>query len=188
MHTCIAFLAPVKINMEKSVKYPCSKCKKNCVNDCVECDLCKKWLHAKCENLKKADMLILGDNETYFICTVCARDFSGFFDYTRGLERMRKSVRSGFNQFKAAALSEKLISRSESTPGLTRCSPVAEKKTDCVSMQILHDLQDRSGKKALAVSGDGSCLFNAVSVQLCGNESGKLFIYILKKLIHSVHL
>ena len=160
--------------MDKSKKYPCSKCKRDCITDCVECNSCNKWVHARCENLKKGDMSVLGDKMTYFICMVCARDLSGFFDYASGLNRMRNALRSGPKQYHAAALSEKIICRMESKPGLTRCAPGAEKRTDQVSLKILKELHDRSGKIPLAVPGDGSCFFHAVSVLLCGNEYGKL--------------
>ena len=106
-----------------------------------------------------------------------------FFNYEIGLLRMSKAANKGLPQFIAAAQSENIISRLEPMPGLTRCAPDVSKKRDEIAMGILRDLNDRSGKIALHVSGDGSCLFNAVSVQLCGNESGKLIITFYKLII-----
>ena len=43
------------LNVDGSCPYPCKKCKKGCVGnqlmDCIQCDVCDKWLHAQCANL-----------------------------------------------------------------------------------------------------------------------------------------
>ena len=34
--------------------YPCKKCKIECLDYCIQCDVCDVWLHAECANLKYA--------------------------------------------------------------------------------------------------------------------------------------
>ena len=32
--------------------YPCKKCKIECLDECIQCDVCDVWLHAECANLE----------------------------------------------------------------------------------------------------------------------------------------
>ena len=53
--------------------YPCKKCKAECLNDCIQCDVCDVWLHAECANLQYDLDCYVDDNDSTndsldFIC------------------------------------------------------------------------------------------------------------------------
>ena len=55
--------------------YPCKKCKLECLDDCIQCDVCDVWLHGECANLKY-DLAWYEDNE--FICDdICRTSLLG---------------------------------------------------------------------------------------------------------------
>ena len=56
---------------QRSAFWPCGSCRLNCKSDCILCDSCKQWFHAKCENLSVADLDIQKDASVTYTCNDC---------------------------------------------------------------------------------------------------------------------
>ena len=52
--------------------YPCKKCCKECIDYCIQCDECEKWLHYECAELSQEEFFLLS-NLKYrdFYCIRC---------------------------------------------------------------------------------------------------------------------
>ena len=49
--------------------FPCKICRKECLNDCIQCDLCDKWLHFECTRLPLNTLLELGKSDRKYYCS-----------------------------------------------------------------------------------------------------------------------
>ena len=61
-------------------KFPCKICAKN-VQDkakAVQCDLCKLWIHIKCNNLKYLDYMYLQNCNEFWYCIECCSSIFPF--------------------------------------------------------------------------------------------------------------
>ena len=54
-----------------NIFYPCSVCKKEVIDDAVECEICKLWTHRVCGKIKKAYLKVLSDSDIYYYCPSC---------------------------------------------------------------------------------------------------------------------
>lgn len=54
-------------------KYPCTTCNKNVNNNhrAIQCDICDKWIHLKCNFLNSKDYEDLKNSEEPFFCIQC---------------------------------------------------------------------------------------------------------------------
>ena len=43
--------------------FPCRKCRKECVVDCIQCDECDEWFHYECVRLTEEEFTRLGSNK-----------------------------------------------------------------------------------------------------------------------------
>ena len=59
----------------RRVKNPCARCNYQCNTDCIECVVCKKWLHQKCLKMTKKKFESI-DREIFVCCKKC--EFSKF--------------------------------------------------------------------------------------------------------------
>ena len=51
--------------MPSNILFPCGICRKNVITNAIECSLCKQWIHLKCNNLKKNDLVKLEGSEIW---------------------------------------------------------------------------------------------------------------------------
>ena len=61
--------------MTDSILYPCVSCKKDVINDAIECSLCNKWCHIKCSKLSKKRFEFLSREGEYWYCVSCIKLF-----------------------------------------------------------------------------------------------------------------
>ena len=54
-------------------KFPCSSCEKNVNKNhrAIQCDICDRWIHIKCNFLNSKDYECLKNSEESFICIKC---------------------------------------------------------------------------------------------------------------------
>ena len=71
------------------VAFPCGICSKPVARNhrAIKCDICKLWIHIKCNNLSKTEYLkhMDDDDNTTWICLLCTNaviPFTGLFDET----------------------------------------------------------------------------------------------------------
>ena len=50
--------------------FPCKICREECITDCIQCDVCDKWVHADCALLRKADFDNYAGSSKLYICSV----------------------------------------------------------------------------------------------------------------------
>lgn len=159
------------------MSYPCGDCGGNCAAGCVFCESCENWFHYKCQNLLKRQFSEISSSKNAFcdyICTKCTKTPEGLFDFGKSLKRLEKYSESG--NLEAGAHMEMLFLRNENNHAMNlrkdlSYSASSSLTADRVSNQILENLNiSIQGKSPVHVSGDGNCLFNALSVGLTGNE------------------
>ena len=67
---------------------PCKVCKEECrgygLDDCIECDVCFKWLHYECTGYSYEYLDSLEENNELFIC--CDRCWMCLFPYSNSSE------------------------------------------------------------------------------------------------------
>ena len=51
--------------MPSNILFPCGICRKNIITNTIECSSCKQWIHLKCSNLKKNDLVKLEESEIW---------------------------------------------------------------------------------------------------------------------------
>ena len=49
----------------------CHKCNKVCLDDCIFCDLCHTWVHAKCYKITKRQLTLFSNNDQHYYCPCC---------------------------------------------------------------------------------------------------------------------
>ena len=91
------FFAHIMKVAKKKLCYPCGKCQKNCLNQCIECSNCETWFHRKCCNLSVDELTTLSDNLTSY-CLKCTHS-NDKYDFESGLTRLEKSARNGEKSF-----------------------------------------------------------------------------------------
>ena len=47
--------------------FPCIVCKANCINDCIQCDLCDGWVHNDCSDLGSDLSLFIDSDREFFV-------------------------------------------------------------------------------------------------------------------------
>ena len=164
------------VKRSRKVKYPCGACRLDCLDGTVFCEGCKFWFHSGCVSLSRADMVVLGKNQFPFFCRSCTEDGCGQFDYGAGLCRLQTSFGTqsdlqAYRDLEKAVEVERMIfgDRAFSFPAAV---PVYDGLAEDESAKrILETCYGSIQKRALAVPGDGNCLFHAVSVALVGNVS-----------------
>ena len=77
---------------QRSAFWPCGSCRQNCKTDCIQCDACKQWYHAQCEDLSVAELNFFTDSTAMYMCEDCFGIELGSspYEYLYGLTRMRQ--------------------------------------------------------------------------------------------------
>ena len=77
---------------QRSAFWPCGTCRQNCRSDCIRCDSCKQWYHAKCEDLSADDFKFYTESTATYTCENCFSIDVGSsqYNFLYGLTRMRQ--------------------------------------------------------------------------------------------------
>ena len=160
----------------KKTTWPCGGCQASCTKaqDSIFCIGCAKWFHRTCQHLSKTQFDELRCMEHEFWCKGCCYS-QGSFNFSLSLERLRKFASDeDLSRLKTAAQLESILLRDcqLETPDTCISWPLQHLQVDHVVHKIYTTCSNGkdSNKKPIAVSGDGSCLFNAVSVTLYAND------------------
>ena len=152
------------------IKWPCGTCGDECLNDAIYCDDCLQWFHRDCLQISKETYAILNNIQDPFLCTKCASDSSGMFDFDRSKMRLHKAALKGLPQLTSCAELESMI--------IPRCFDVTLCDIDRVNLpadetarSFLKNCDINGGDEPIAVTPDGSCLFNSISKRIRGDES-----------------
>lgn len=81
----------------RSDSWPCNVCSENCLMCSIQCDACKKWVHASCNGLTDKDLEFLSGNLPY-MCNKCVLGADGgVYKYDSAMLRLREvSTRLSF--------------------------------------------------------------------------------------------
>lgn len=83
-----------KITVSKrSAFWPCGSCRQNCASG-IQCDACKQWFHAQCQDLSEGDLNVLSSSTATYTCEDCFTIELGSspYEYLYGLTRMRQVI------------------------------------------------------------------------------------------------
>ena len=158
------------------MSFPCGNCGGNCTTGCVFCENLEVWFHYSCEKLQKKQFNEISkkkNNACDYICSKCTKTPEGTYDFDKSLKRLGNYAKNG--NLEAGASLETVLLRSENLTPITNRKDLvysANLIADRVSEQILASLNMSVARRTpIYVSGDGNCLYNAISVGICGNES-----------------
>ena len=158
------------------MSFPCGNCGGNCTTGCVFCENCEIWFHYSCEKLQKKQFNEISkkkNNACDYIGSKCTKTPEGTYDFDKSLKRLGNYAKNG--NLEAGASLETVLLRSENLTPITNRKDLvysANLIADRVSEQILASLNMSVARRTpIYVSGDGNCLYNAISVGICGNES-----------------
>ncbi|KAL3888446.1 hypothetical protein ACJMK2_000813 [Sinanodonta woodiana] len=133
---------------KRIARLPCGGCRSNCSNDCVKCSLCNNWYHRKCQQISADEMKIWNKIELGYVCVSC-RTLDGIeFDYLMGMRRLKN--------FKPVSDKDVVF------------PPV---RVDAIAKEVMNKYFDEVIGDPIITTGNGNCLFNAVSLLLYGDES-----------------
>ena len=145
-------------------------CHEECWTDSILCDSCLNWIHYKCEKISKRDFKALSINKhKNYVCKICLQN-DQIPDFASILRKLRNVSDEGYAEL------ESYLNRNEFMKSLTDINSLLRAsyfstEVDSVSTSLLNKYDLKKTKVALKTSGDGSCLFHAVSVALVDNES-----------------
>nr|XP_039258759.1 uncharacterized protein LOC120335330 [Styela clava] len=156
----------------KVTKWPCGVCGLSSESDfSILCEICVRWYHTKCESIseKSAAKLEQLENAPY-ICKQCRSESGGeIYDYGTAVMRLAQSAKRSYKHFVECTIREEHFLRQnfniENKPS-TYCQT-----THWYSKKIMDENGIEKNKRPLVTTGDGSCLFNAVSIVLTGTEA-----------------
>ena len=150
--------------------YPCGDCNKRCTTFVIACDTCNRWFHIKCQRLSKEQFQTLGKYpDISYHCIQCTSN-NGVYDFAASLRRLGQYAQSGV--LKDGVEVEKTILRLELNKPVQRNIVNSKSlRTDTASSMLLNSTGTNiTSKTAVYTTGDGNCLFNAVSLALSGGE------------------
>ena len=75
------------LNSSNNIKFPCSICNKNVLNNqkAIQCDSCNLWRHIKCDGtpIENYNKLMLSDDDNSWHCLLCKVKFHHYnFPFT----------------------------------------------------------------------------------------------------------
>ena len=113
------------------------------------------------------------DSDWQFICVNCRTSCNGNFDFQKSLARLEKSIINGRGPTTAKQESHLFGKRL----GLLERETSIARNRDKVAEAILkHCGKGNSNVNAVSVTGDGNCLYNCLSIAVCGNEERSMEI------------
>jgi len=161
------------------MKYPCSKCKLECNELCIECRECRQWTHFKCiPGFTKKLQTRWTSRLLNFYCFTCCHEKNKIYSIDKALKRIRQFIASRKLSPKLCwgiAEQEKLLAE---TYGIALMSPFEyptsiNTAVDATTVKILQQLnpitlQTHSPK---TVRADGNCFYRAISLVLFGTDT-----------------
>ncbi len=152
-------------------RWPCTVCNEGCTTNAIFCENCGQWAHYSCEDRRESEFQELSHITCAYICSGCRVDQKGKFDFKKSLQRLTKASRSrGIKSLQEAAMQEKVFLSNQPLQSTT-VKHVATGKIHQYSAKVIEMFHRSASRVPHYVTGDGNCLFNSVSVVLCGNES-----------------
>ena len=157
---------------------PCGVCAKECTDTMdVACDHCNQWLHYPCEKLTHQEFSFLRKTALPYICRRCLYKES-VYNFDKALQRL--SVAASQTLLDEAAHLERIFLRGESLHAAYTKPVLYHNLTqDLTAKQLLN--ANWTGPTPVEVSGDGNCLFNAISVAIIGNESAAAELRLMRR-------
>jgi len=61
---------------EVTQRWPCPFCQKDCKDNCIQCEICQKWIHGECAEISPTELSQLGHASTEYVCQVCDYDIA----------------------------------------------------------------------------------------------------------------
>ena len=156
--------------------YPCGNCGKNCTRMCVFCEKCESWFHNNCQSITKNQFLTLKQSKNCdYICVGCCETVNNEFDYELSLKRLESYANRNLLT-EGVQVEEVLLRNEKHRQIINEANHIYSAQScmveDSVSRQILHEHKmSINDRKPIQVSMNGNCLFNALSVDIVGNES-----------------
>lgn len=159
-------------------RWPCGDCGKNCGGGTIRCEGCLSWFHYRCQQLSEKEFEALGQMSLGYWCrTCCVGAFDGKFNLHLSQERLRNAITSSPDSLLDAAIRERILLRTRDLNGVPDGGKLANfaagkgLRRDEIACEILQTCGGApKNRTPVRVSGNGSCLFNSVSVALCGTE------------------
>ena len=148
--------------------YPCGKCGEECsgVKE-VACDCCQQWFHQNCEQISNTDFQYLKKCPLSYTCSICCAHPDGSFNFDLALQRLGNV---SLDKIKTAVRVESIFMRF--LPKRLRASQVFNFQNsmllDTVASKLLGPSTDYV---PVQTSGNGNCLFNAISLAIKGDQS-----------------
>ena len=124
---------------------------------------CETWYHQKCEQLTNLQFNFLLKTTLSYICSSCCLNSHGNFDFLAGLRRLSSHRCTDNAAYLESIFTRHLAAKMNPKPSLAR--------------QFFEDelaqnfLGPKSDYFAVDTTGDGNCLFNAISLAIDNTES-----------------
>jgi hypothetical protein len=168
-------------------KYPCGGCKRACEENtnCIYCEACRDWFHIKCEQLTAVLFRELKEMPLGYWCRHCVHGStlggpSDTFNFGLSRTRFLDALDDSINILRTAARREYIFLRKTNLS----VPPAFAKFQDGVHVVDVHVQRTIEKSKSqfngitqerlnnlvpVSVPGDGSYLFHAASLALCGH-------------------
>ena len=148
-------------------RYRCGSCKHSLQDESIACDGCNMWFDLECQSLTSEQLKMLSQDHVAYYCEKCENKFETF----GGLPVMLSSVGYvGFNRLQL------FVSKLNPAVLTTKFSRVPSTRyfnnllIDPEARSIQRETGIHLDKRPIYSSRNGNCLFNALSICLCGNE------------------
>ena len=128
----------------------------------------------KCERLTDEDVGLLSKVSVPYLCASCISKPDGAYDFDKALYRMGTASRKVLKYLVSVLQVEFIFLRNEKEITCVENGEIGlstDFDTDTQAQDIISTCYPNETVVPVAVSGDGNCLFNAVSKLLSGNES-----------------
>ena len=153
--------------------YPWSICFQEAINESIACDLCNNWIHFNCLGYTDRKILFLNECENLkFPYPNCVNPIFllSTLDSFKGLVKCRKNGISSelLNLAKFSLITLKIF-----WPTSKNCQIPIDKNVNKILDQF-----NTKNFTAISTAWDGSCLYNSISIGLCGSEEYSIFVLV----------
>ncbi|KAL3866322.1 hypothetical protein ACJMK2_043629 [Sinanodonta woodiana] len=156
---------------KRIARLPCGGCRSNCSNDYVKCSLCNNWYHRKCQQISADEMKIWKKIELGYVCVSC-RTLDGIeFDNLMGMRRLKNAADTKVLANLKTAVTRETLFKIEFKPASDKDVVFPPVRVDVIAKEVMNKYFDEVIGDPIITTGNGNCLFNAVSLLLYGDES-----------------
>lgn len=163
---------PSQKTLPTLVEFPCGICGEESEGEtCIACDTCNSWFHLTCEGLRTSDFKFLTSKDLPYHCSKCTTRPDGKFDFQLSLQRLAVNRRD-FKKLRDAAKLEKILLRNEPKFLYEDSVKVTFNNWALSRDETAASLLGKNwnGPVPVIAKGDGNCLYNSVSIAICGHE------------------